>query len=167
MLEVDAYNAIKKMVTGNFSNYTMDEFDIKNNDELTSYRTIIAISVSIGIISALNTCLMYGYIISQRRKQMVVYGIIGAARIRRFAISESEMLVFSVTTSLVGVVLFRTIFQSIVLKVYDNSSEIYTVKMYVFMTILYIMCILIFTSVLLAVMNRDKLADMLRRTEND
>jgi len=51
--------------------------------------------------------------------------------------------------------------------VYDNSSEIYTVKMYVFMTILYIMCILIFTSVLLAVMNRDKLADMLRRTEND
>ena len=164
---VNDYNAIKKLVTGNFSNYTMDEFDIKNNDELTSYRTIIAISVSIGIISALNTCLMYGYIISQRRKQMVVYGIIGAARIRRFAISESEMLVFSVTTSLVGVVLFRTIFQSIVLKVYDNSSEIYTVKMYVFMTILYIMCILIFTSVLLAVMNRDKLADMLRRTEND
>ena len=155
------------MVTGNFSNYTMDEFDIKNNDELTSYRTIIAISVSIGIISALNTCLMYGYIVSQRKKQMVVYGIIGATGIRRFAISESEMLVFSVTTSLVGVALFRTIFQSIVLKVYDNSSEIYTVKMYVFMTILYIMCILIFTSVLLTVMNRDKLADMLRRTEND
>ena len=104
---VNDYNAIKKMVTGNFSDYTMDEFDIKNNDELTSYRTIIAISVSIGIISALNTCLMYGYIISQRRKQMVVYGIIGAARIRRFAISESEMLVFSVTTSLVGVVLLH------------------------------------------------------------
>lgn len=57
------------MVTGNFSNYTMDEFDIKNNDELTSYRTIIAISVSIGIISALNTCLMYGYIVSQRKNK--------------------------------------------------------------------------------------------------
>ena len=145
----------------------IDEFALKDQEEIISYRTIIIISIAIGIISALNTCLLYGYIVTQRRKQMVVYGIIGATKEKRLMINELEIMLVNSIVVIIGFVIFRLGLQKWITTIYENSVELYNTKAYLIMMIIYVLCIFVFTILLLAVMNQEKLIDMLRRTKND
>ena len=144
---------------------TVDDFEFKDNEELVSMRTIIAISVAIGIISALNICLLYGYIISRRMKQMAVYGITGATKLLRLAINESEIMLVSLIIELLGFVVFRVGPEQIFSMVYENSG-LYSTKVYMVMLISYSACIFLITYIMLRYVNREKLRDMLRRAQN-
>lgn len=161
------YYAIKNAFENSFRQFNIDEFELKDKEEIISYRTIIIISISIGIVSALNTCLLYGYIINRRRKQMVVYGIIGASKRRRLIINVLEVMFINIIVVMTGFAIFRIGLQDVITKVYENSVELYSIKAYIIMALIYILCIFIFTMVLLNIMNRKKLTDMLRRTKND
>ena len=161
------YDLIKNTFDGVFgANYELEEFELQNEETVISYRTNMVISIAICVISALNTCLLYGYIVSQRRKQMAVYGIIGASQGRRLAINEVEIMLVSGITALIGFVIFKLGLENIILSIYE-SSDLYTVEVYLGMIAGYVISIFVFTFILLLTMNRDKLADMLRRTYND
>ena len=162
------YLALKKGLEKSFGeNVTVDEFEIKDEEELISVRSIIAISIIIGIISALNTCLLYGYIIKKRRKQMAVYGIIGASKGMCLAINEMEIMIVSFVMETVGFIIYRLGLQGIITSVYENSVNLYGVKSYTIMLLVYILCIFIITFIMLNLINREELAVMMRRSIND
>ena len=162
------YNLIKNTLYETFGDaLNIDEFQIKDKEEIISYRTIILIAVSIGVVSALNTCLLYRYIIEQRRKQMAVYGVVGATKGQRLLINEAEVMVVSVITAMAGLLIFKLGLENILGIIYENSVKLYSVTAYFAMVGIYLSCIFIFTTLLLCVINRDKLVDMLRRARND
>lgn len=161
------YDAIKdtfKTVFGEKA--TLDEFQLKDQEIIISYRTTMMISIAIGLVSALNTCLLYGYIISQRQKQMVIYGIVGASKGLRLMMNEVEIMLVNIIVVIMGFLIFRFGFQDIITMVYESSVELYSMKAYLIMMVIYVTCIFAFTTLLLAIMNRDKLTDMLRRAKN-
>ena len=162
------YDIIKNTLKGVFGDdVTIDEFQLKDQETIISYRTTMMISIAIGLVSALNTCLLYGYIISQRQKQMAIYGIVGASRRLRLMMNELEIMLVDIVVVLVGFAVFRFGLQDVITTVYESSMELYSTKAYLIMMAMYVACIFVFTTVLLAVMNRNKLTDMLRRTKND
>lgn len=154
-----------KRVMGN--KVTVDEFELKDEEELISIRSIITISVSIGTVSALNTCLLYGYIISRRRKQMAVYGIIGATKKLRLIINLSEVMFINLILELIGVLIFRFTLQELISEIYESSVIMYGIKSYVIMIAAYTMCILFITFIMLKITNNDRLINMLRRSVDD
>lgn len=145
----------------------IDEFERIDNERTIAYRTIIAISGAIGIMSALNTCILFGYILSRRTKLMAVYGITGATDRKRIFINEIEILIVSAMSGTVGFLLFRYIFQGMMSGTYEYTEYIYSLKSYGIMTGIYEICILMFTSILLSLFNRGRLTDIVRRAEND
>lgn len=161
------YTVFKDTLESNYGDkVSIDEFEFKDNEEIVSIKTVIAISICIGVISALNICLLYGYIISRRRKQMAVYGIVGAAKGLRLAINEIEIMLVSCIVEILGFLLFRFVLQKIFTVVYENSS-LYNTKAYLVMLSVYIICIFIITYIMLKITNNAKLADMMRRAQND
>ena len=162
------YDCIKNTFKGVFGDdVTIDEFQLQDQETIISYRTTIIISIAIGLVSALNTCLLYGYIISQRQKQMAIYGIVGASKGLRLVMNELEIMLVDIVVVLMGFVMFRFGFEDVIAMVYESSVELYSIKAYLIMMAMYVACILVFTTVLLTIMNRDKLTDMVRRTKND
>ena len=147
--------------------FSIDEFQIKDKEEIISYRTIIIIAISIGIVSALNTCLIYRYIIEQRRKQMAVYGVAGATKGQNLIINEVEIMAVSGTTTLIGFAIFKFGLEKMFDIIYENSVKLYSPVAYLVMILIYMSCIFVFTILLLYIINRDKLVDMLRRARND
>ncbi len=143
----------------------IDEFDGIPEEKVIAYRTIIVISVIIGIMSALNTCVLFGYILSRRTKLMAVYGIIGATDAKRILINETEVLFISIASVITGYALFRGIFQNILADFYEYTDLIYNVKSYGIMAGIYESCIIVFTLILLNLFNRSRLTVILRRAE--
>ena len=162
------YDIIKTTLKGVFGDdVTIPEFQLKDQETIISYRTTMMISIAIGLVSAVSTCFLYGYIISQRQKQMAIYGIVGASKGLRLMMNELEIMLVDIAVVLVGFVVFRFGLQNRIIEIYESSMELYSTKAYLIMMALYVGCIFVFTTILLAVMNRDKLTDMLRRTKND
>lgn len=165
---VKEYNTIKDSfydVLGD--RFSIDEFQIIDNERVISYRTIIVISVAIGIVSALNICLLFGYVVSQRKKQMAVYGIVGATEGRRILINEIEIIIINIVTVIAGFIIFRYGLQHIITSIYDESVSMYTPRIYGIMIGIYEICVIVFTTTLLSTFNRNRLTDMLRRTKDD
>lgn len=142
----------------------VDEFEIRDEEELISIKSIIIISIAIGIISALNTCLIYSYIIKKRRKQMAVYGIIGASKGLRLAINELEIIIVSLVIEITGFLLYRCMLQKIITDIYDTNVSLYSFKSYGIMMLIYFICIFSITFVVLKIMNKKKLVKMLRQS---
>lgn len=162
------YYAIKDVLEENFGyRLTIDEFEIMDQEEIISYRTIIIISIAIGVLSALSTCLLYGYIITQRRKQMVVCGLVGATKWMRLMINELEIMLVNIAVVIIGFVIFKFGLQEMITGIYENSVELYSTNAYLIMSLIYITCIFVFITILLHILNRETLTDMLRRTKND
>ena len=161
------YDTIKNTFKTVFGDeVTIDEFQLKDQETIISYRTTLMISIAIGLVSALNTCLLYGYIISQRQKQMAIYGIVGASKGLRLMMNELEIMLVNIMVVIVGFVIFRFGFQDMITMVYESSVALYSMKAYLIMIVMYVMCVFVFTTLLLIILNRDKLTDMLRRTKN-
>ena len=158
------YSIIKNTFEKKFGkNVSIDEFDIRDEEELISMKSIIVISVAIGIISALNTCLMYGYIISKRRKQMAVYGIIGASKGLRLAINELEIVIVSLVIEITGFLLYRCMLQAIITDIYESSVSLYSFKSYGIMMSIYFICIFSISFIMLKIMNKKELVEMLKQ----
>ncbi len=145
----------------------VEEFDILDEDTRISLRSVIVVSLMIGVISALNVCLLYGYIIGRRKKQMAIYGILGATNRICLAIQEMEILLVSVGAELAGFLIFRFVLQKVLVFVYEMEGAIYGQKTYLAIFFVYFACVLAITFVMLLFANREKLTDRLRRAQSD
>lgn len=124
------------------------EFEPMDNEQIIAMKSIVIISVIIGIISALDTALLYRFIMEKRKKQMAIMGIVGAKKIHRILINETEIMILTAMTSTIGYLIFRYIFEGLIQNIYKNMVEIYYPKIYVIMLGIYIGGMLLITSIL-------------------
>lgn len=142
------------------------EFDVKDAEELISIRSIIVISVAIGVLVALDTVLIYGYIISKRRKQMAISSIVGARGWQRFAINEIEIMFVSVIVAVISYFIYRFGLEEMVIKLSETSVELYSNKVYGMMIGLYLASIFVITYIATFINSRKNLVKMLRGSKN-
>ena len=159
----EEYDLFRDALTAEFGNGVyFPEFEIKDEEEIVSIRTIIAMSVLIGIIAALDTALLYGYILKRRKKQMAVYGIVGIKHFQRVFINEMEIMIISVITTTIGFVLFKFVLEDVVNLIYENAYSVYTTQAYIMMMAIYIFSVLFFIAIISACNSGKKILDIRR-----
>ena len=159
----EEYDLFKDTLTAEFGDKVyFPEFEIKDEEEIVSIKTIIAMSFLIGIIAALDTALLYGYIMKRRKKQMAVYGIVGIKHFQKVLINELEIMIISVITTTIGFVLFKFVLEDIVNMIYENAYSVYTTKAYVMMMVIYIFSVIFVTSIISSRNSGKKILDIRR-----
>lgn len=123
-------------------------FEAVETENIIAMKTTVVVSVVIGILAALDTVLLYKYILDKRKKNMAIMGICGAKRIHRIIINEGEIFIITLITAVTGVVIFRIAFENAINRVYENMYNIYTPEVYVMMTGIYIISVVIITFIL-------------------
>lgn len=126
----------------------VDDFEAKDEEELIAIYSVIVLSVVIGVIAALDTALLYGYVIKKRKKQMAVLGIIGAKRSHRVLINEFEILIVSLAATATGFIIFKIGLEKLLVSVYKSDLELYNAESYALMLTVYMFSILVITFVL-------------------
>lgn len=96
-----------------------------------SIKTIIFISVIVGITIAVNTGMLYWYLIKNRRKELIVMGIVGASKLKRFKINMTEIAVISALTICIGMALMHLVLK-IYFIVYMVITTIYLVPEHIY-----------------------------------
>lgn len=162
------YSQIKSFFEGEYYDRAkVEEFEILDEDELISIRTMIFMSVIVGIVIALNTGILYAYLIRKRRKDMAVYSIVGASRTARFKLLVTEFSIVTFCTIFTGILMFIGIFVRFINEIYNNSKNIYEAKSYIVLGGTYYLCIMVITSAVVFIVNSIKIKDMLRRVSHD
>ena len=163
---VKDYNCFGKVLTEKLGDrVTIQEMDIKNEEYIIAMDSIITISVIIGIVAALDTALLYGYIMNKRRRQMMIMGITGAKRIHRIIINEAEIVLITLATTITGVLLFSNIFEKLINNIYKNSAEIFHAGSYAIVAMIYVVSVVIIT-LIVTVLDSRKGFLQVRRGEN-
>lgn len=159
----EEYDLFRDALTAEFGDEVyFPEFEIKDEEEIVSIKTIIAMSVLIGIIAALDTALLYGYILKRRKKQMAVYGIVGIKHFQRVFINEMEIMIISIITTTIGFVLFKFVLEDVVNLIYENAYSVYTTQAYTMMMAIYIFSVLLVTTIISAYNSGKKILDIRR-----
>ena len=157
------YEHFKNTLEETFGNRVIVRaFDVKDMEQLISINSIIIISVIIGVLVALDTVLIYSYIIGKRRKDMAIFGIVGAKRGHRFLINQIEIMSLSVMVAIFGYAIFRFGFQDFVVEFCDISVELYSDKVYGIMMIGYMVSVFIISYIATFVNTRKNILKMLR-----
>ena len=157
------YDSFAEVLNEKFpGNVKISDYGIVNFDNIIEYDSIIMLAIIIGIISALNTILIYNYLMKKRKKQMAIYRIEGAGRVQQIAICEIEVVLVTIITSVVGVLVFNCGIDELIIDAYNISIPVYTVKIYFIMLGIYIGCIVLGSGVLVAVNTRGNTMGMRR-----
>lgn len=161
------YNHFKDTLKETFGDrVSVREFNVKDIEQLISINSIITISIIIGVLVALDTVLIYSYIISKRRKDMAIFGIVGAKKSQRFLINQIEIMAISVMVAVLGYIIFRFCFQDFVVEFCDISVELYNYKVYGIMMIGYIASVVVITYIATFINTRKNIVRMLRGYKN-
>lgn len=163
---VKDYNCFGKVLTEKLGDrVTIQTMEIQDEEYIIAMDSIITISVIIGIVAALDTALLYGYIMNKRRRQMMIMGITGAKRIHRIIINEAEIVLITLATTITGVLLFSNIFEKLINNIYKNSAEIFHAGSYAIVAIIYVVSVVIIT-LIVTVLDSRKGFLQVRRGEN-
>lgn len=160
---ISDYDSFTEVLNENFSgNVEISDFGIVNFDNIIEYDSIIMLAVIIGVISTLNTILIYNYIMKKRKKQMAIYRIEGAGRMQQIAICEIEVILVTVITSIVGVLFFICGIDELIIDAYNISIPVYSAKIYLMMLGIYVGCIILGSGILVTVNTRGSILGMRR-----
>lgn len=159
----DDYNCFKEVLERNFgTSVRVKEFKPLDADSIVAINSVIVMAVIVGVIAALDTALIYGYIMKKRKKQMAVFGIIGVNKIQRIAINEIEIILISIITVSTGFVLFKFILEKPLISIYDVSIPIYTTRAYGVMLGMYLLSIMVVTLIMVICTTKNKFLDVRR-----
>ena len=140
----------------------IDEFEPMNVDDIIAYNSIIVMAFAIGVVAALDTVLVFNYIMEKRKKQMAVFEINGASKVQQIFVNEMEVVVITFITVAVGVGFFRLFIEKSLMKVYGIEMSIFSLKAYLVMICAYVACIILGTFVMTVVNTRKKALEMRR-----
>lgn len=160
------YLAFKSTLEGNFGDKVIvDEFAVRDVEQIMSFNSIILFSILIGTVMALDTGLLYGYIINRRRKQMAVFGLTGAKRIQLFVINETEIIIVSFATMLIGFAFFRVVFERMTKRMFEITTQVYKISIYTKLSLAYMICMIVITSLITFIYSDSNIMNMLRRKD--
>ena len=164
----DSYMQIKNKFEESFGDRALvQQFEIRDEEEIISIRTMIFMSLVVGVVIALNTGVLYGYLLRKRRKEFAVFAIIGASSSTRFSIMTTEIGIVSMATLITGLTVFYFVCEPLVTVLYDNSKSVYSGKAYILLGAIYYTCVMLIMAVSIYFINRIKIKEMLRRVSHD
>lgn len=158
--DYDIFVEVLKRNYGN--NVEVKEFEPMNVDDIIAYNSIIVMAFAIGIVAALDTILVFNYIMKKRKKQMAIFEINGANKIQQIFINEMEVVVITIVTTIIGVGVFRLFIEKSLMKVYQIEISIFSLKAYLTMICAFVVCIFLGTFVMTVINTRKKALDMRR-----
>lgn len=158
--DYDTFVSVLKSHYGD--NVEFSEFEPMNVDDIVVYNSIIALAFAIGVIAALDTILVYNYLMKKRKKQMAVFSIEGATRMQQVLINEIEVVIITVITAVLGVVIFRVAIENVLIEVYEISISIFSPKVYGIMLLAYVGCIIAGTLIITVINTRKKAIEIRR-----
>lgn len=158
------YLTIKNVMTEVFGDcVSFDEFEVKDVEAMIAINSVMTYSVIVSIAIALDTCMLYGYLLYKRKKQTAVYALTGAKRHTIVFMNLSEIMLVSITTLFIGLVLFKTLVEEIVLRMFGHAIQIYTPATCGKLSGVYIGMIFGFTLILTVLYSRSNVVERLRR----
>ena len=160
---VDDYNLFKETILDKFgSSPRIQEYNPVDMEDIIAYNTVIIMGIAIGVITMLDTILVYNYLMKKRQKQMAIFGITGASRVQQILTCEIEILIITLVTSIGGFAVFKAVIEDVILNVYEIGLPIFNSGVYAIMLGVYIGCILLGTGVVVILNTGKKLLDMRR-----
>jgi hypothetical protein len=157
------YLTIKDAMTEVFGDrVSLDEFEVKDVEAIITINSVMTYSVIVSIVIALDTCLLYGYLLYRRKKQTAVYALAGAKKHTILIMNLFEIMLVSIITLFIGLVVFYSWIESIVLNMFDNEIEIYTPVIYGKLSGIYIGMIFGFTLILTIIFSCQSVVNRLK-----
>ena len=140
-LTVEEHNKYVSLIKKYFGDMVDDdtlEVATVNIDKQYFYNTNIWLSVIIALAAAVNLAVLYRYVLMTRRKTLAIFRLVGAKKnkIRRIYIAET--LGISVAVFALCAVLFNYAVLPWLIKYYPYCSEVYGIKVYGTMFLIYI-----------------------------
>ncbi len=158
--DYDTFASVLKKHYGD--NVEVCDFEPMNVDDIIAYNSIIVLALAIGVVAALDTILVYNYLMKKRKKQMAIFGIEGATRIQQILINEIEVVIITIITAITGVAIFRLAIENVLMNVYEIGVSIFSIKVYGIMILAYIGCIIAGTLAMTVINTRKKALEMRR-----
>lgn len=157
----DDYKVFKECLINKFGEgVVIQDYEVRNEEKLIALNSIIFLSVLIGVITALDTVLLYGYIMKKRKSQLAVLGICGANMWHKVFFNEMEIMIVTAGTSVIGLIAFRLVLEKVMNYVYNNTVSIFSAKTYMLMWVIYILIVFFATTVATIIISRSDLLDM-------
>lgn len=159
----DDYELYRETILNKFgSSPQIQEYNPVDMEDIIAYNTVIIMGIAIGVITALDTILVYNYLMKKRQKQMAIFGITGASRLQQILTCETEVLLITLVTTIGGFAVFKLVIEDVLLNVYEIGLPIFNSRVYAIMIGVYTGCILLGTSVVVIINTGKKLLDMRR-----
>lgn len=162
------YVAFKDSLESKFGDKVqVDEFKLKDVEEITSIHSIMIFAIAISVITGVDTCLLFGYIISRRKKQSAVLELVGGKRINIFTICELEVMIISLLDTIIGFIFYKICIEERLQNMYGNAMGVYSRERYLIISVIYLLSILLITSIMVWKHTFYTVKEMLRRATND
>lgn len=131
--------------------------------EIKFFNSIIYISVALAVVSAINLAILFRYVLNSRRKQLAIFLINGCTRNKLRRMYIIEILIISVTVFLV----FSCVYHFVILPklsfFFDYIAEMYNIRTYISMFVIYLISIYIFLNVVIVFGNHKSPVVLLKK----
>lgn len=159
--EYDFFTNTLREYYGN--NVQFSEFEVVDMSDYISYNTVIIMAFVIGVIMALDTILVFNYILKKRRRQMQIWSILGAKRSQQIGICMVEIIIITLLTMTVGFLIFKICIEKALIGLFDVGLEIFNVKLYLTLLGIYCLSIMLGTGVMITINTKTSMLDWRRR----
>lgn len=159
--EYDAiYNAAVKYFDGI---YEIPEFDgVDNNSDKRVYQDVIAVAILFIVLSVINYCIMYKYILQVRKDKLAIYRICGCRRGKAFLIYLIEMLGESVVLMGIGIGIFKLLILPKLSSIFEYMKYFFEKETYVKISVLYVVIMLVAYGLLVLRFVKDTPVEMIK-----
>lgn len=139
------YEHIKNTAIKYFGDsFTIPEFDgIKNKSDSRVYTSLIYVAVFLIIISIVNYCIVYEYILNKRKKILSVLRICGCKQLQAIFIYMIELLIVSVFMLIIGQVIYTNMLLPKLQYEFEYMKYYYTSDFFIKINVLYIVLLIV------------------------
>lgn len=143
--------------------FTIPEFDgVNNSSDKRVYRDIIFVAILFIVLSVINYCIMYEYILQMRKDKLAIYRICGCRRKKAFLIYMSEILGESLILLVIGVAVFKTLVLPKLSGIFEYITYFFETETYIKISLIYVCTMIIAYGVLVLRFIKDTPVEMIK-----
>lgn len=144
------YDEIKEKMELNFPGCAnVPELEFLETEDIYLYNTIILITISISMLSALNLAFLYKYILEKRLKTLVIFRICGCTKRKIFAIYLGECILIVIPLYILMTYLYDKLILNALGKNFQYIKSVYHFEDYILLAVIYIFISIIVLSVMI------------------
>ena len=130
-VQKEQFEPIKKLVSEEFGTMAMViPLKLPEDDAIYIYNTIILIAVLITVISALNFCILYRYILSTRERELRIYRICGLSFWNAVKIYLLECMILTMGIYILSVIAYIIWLSPVIASQYKYMKEFFGMPVY-------------------------------------